>query len=255
MATVEKNKCKKLICEIEETEFYKNSCGLIALSSDMVIETEFHAYLEPEEMSIFVNRIEFLSLSPNDLLALESSIPTAASLIIPDDTLDVIAVGCASAAMAISPRKLSEIIRIKCPNVCVTDPITACLAAFKKLHCTNIGIITPYPDEINYGIEKFFVKEGVNITAKASFKLENGSEISRIPPSAIYQAGTEFNKKDIDCLLISCTALRSQSILQDLEKEIEVPVISSTQALAWHSKKLVGVLQGHMQHGALMRTN
>jgi len=44
---------------------------------------------------------------------------------------------------------------------------------------------------------------------------------------------------DADALFISCTALRSALVVEELEQKLEKPVVTSNQALVWHSLQLM----------------
>ncbi|MCF1449847.1 hypothetical protein FS815_23955 [Agrobacterium vitis] len=212
---------KHLPCEVHPVPYYRTSCALIALSTDIVIENEFR------------------SLSRDDLLALRSSISEAARIVISQDPLDVVAVGCAAAAMAIGPDELHRLVREARPGVKVTDPVSACLAVFASKSITKIAIVTPYPDDVNEGIERFYEQHGIKIVAKASFKRPGGEDISRIDPQSILEAATEIGTaSEAECVLLSCTALRSRGILREAGITLEKPVFSSNSALAWHVRQL-----------------
>lgn len=230
---------KTIPCEVDPAPYYKKSCALVALSTDIVIENEVRDLLSGSAVSLFVDRIEFRSLAREDLLALQSSIAQAARLIISQDRLDVVAVGCAAAAMAIGPSELHALVTHARPGTMVTDPVSACLAAFVSKSITKIAIVTPYPDDVNDGIERFYEDHGIKIVAKASFKRPGGDDISRIAPQSILNAAIEVGAaREAECVLLSCTALRSREILSGLERALAKPVFSSNSALARHIQEL-----------------
>ena len=99
--------------------------------------------------------------------------------------------------------------------------------------------MTPYPDDVNGGIERFYEQHGITIVAKASFKRPGGDDISRIAPQSILNAAKEVGAaRQAECVLISCTALRSREILSAAERVIAKPVFSSNSALARHIQEL-----------------
>ena len=215
-------------------------CGLIELSSDITIAREVRDYLTPYGVELHTNRIEFLSFAREDMENLKNDIPEAVEIILPGEALDVVAIGCASGAIAIGPEYLGRIVNEARPDVAVTDPVTACLAAFASLDVKKTGILTPYPDSMNTLIADFFQSRGVSIGSCGSFKCEDGDEIARIDPESIVKAGLSLVENDTDCLLISCTALRSAAVIGRLQQEAGIPVFSSNQALAWHILRLAG---------------
>jgi len=72
-------------------------------------------------------------ITPETLRAMEARLVDAASLILPDLPLDVVAFGCTSASMVIGEERVFERIRKARPGVACTTPITAAFAAFEAL--------------------------------------------------------------------------------------------------------------------------
>ena len=65
--------------------------------------------------------------------------------------------------------------------------------------------------------------------------------VAHISPQSTYDAVLALAAKDgIDALFLSCTNLRTLDIIEKLEAETGLPVLSSNQVLAWHMAKLSG---------------
>ena len=60
-----------------------------------------------------------------------------------------------------------------------------------------------------------------------------------ISPADIKEAAVSLCHSDADLVFISCTALRASLVIEEIEKAIGKPVVSSNQALVWHTLKLV----------------
>jgi maleate isomerase len=56
---------------------------------------------------------------------------------------------------------------------------------------------------------------------------------------------------DVDCVFVSCTAVRLVEAAADVEKEVGLPVTSSNHAMAWHALRLAGVEDSLPQFGKL----
>ena len=56
-----------------------------------------------------------------------------------------------------------------------------------------------------------------------------------------------------EALFISCTGLRTSGLIDDLEKRLGRPVVTSNQALSWASLRAAGVADRVMGQGRLMR--
>ena len=57
--------------------------------------------------------------------------------------------------------------------------------------------------------------------------------MARIAPASI-KAAARAAAKGAQAVFLSCTNLRTLDIIDDLEAELGLPVISSNQVLAWH---------------------
>ncbi|WP_162268455.1 hypothetical protein [Bradyrhizobium manausense] len=75
-------------------------------------------------------------------------------------------------------------------------------------------------------------------------------EVSR---EAIFKASKELIRDRIpDALFVSCTAVRIVPYIEELEREIGIPVISSSQAMAWDALRLAGYSRSIEGYGQLL---
>ena len=58
-----------------------------------------------------------------------------------------------------------------------------------------------------------------------------------------------------DALFVSCTALPVLNIIDKLEKKLNIPVLSSNQALIWDSLETIGKNNGVLGFGKLFNVN
>ena len=86
----------------------------------------------------------------------------------------------------------------------------------------------------------------------AGFGFENDTVMSYISPVDIKDAAVSLCHPEADLVLISCTSLRASLVIDEIEKAIGKPVVSSNQALAWHSLKLVNYPKPIKGFGVLM---
>lgn len=229
--------------------------GLITLSNDLSIEPEINTFLPDEGVALYANRIPFPdSTTVETLRSMEADIAQTAALINPGETLDVVIFGCTSGTMSIGDDVVRTRILEAKPDVETTDPITAGLAGLRHLGCKRIAVLTPYADDVNDVVAEFIGGKGWDIGVRGSFKRVSAGEMSRVSPESIYEAGYALGQHDVDGLFISCTALRASPILERLETDLGKPVVSSNQALAWHSMRLAGCEDKVTGYGQLLRS-
>jgi len=210
-------------CTLDNGPAANASIGLIALASDIVIEPELHAFLPHAGIGLYTNRIPMPKVVTVDTLRqMGDSITAVTTGLVPDDHLDVIIYGCTSGSMTIGPEQIAAKIRAARPDVAVTDPITAGLKGLRAQDCQRIALLTPYVDEVNQVVEQYIRGQGFELGAMGSFNQAGDPEISRVPPQAIYDAALALGQaSEIDGIFLSCTALRTSSIIQPLEDALD----------------------------------
>ena len=76
--------------------------------------------------------------------------------------------------------------------------------------------------------------------------------MQKVAPEAIYEAAIAIDRPDADAVLVSCTALRTSSVIDRIEQHLGKPVVTSNQALAWHALRLAGYAEPRKGLGRLM---
>ena len=221
--------------------------GLIALSTDFTIEQDFRKICHSLPVDIFVNRIPFNNpLNHENYLKMANHIPEVCDQILPGQNIDVIAYGCTSGTIAIGEKEIINQIRKSKPNTLVTTPITAALKAFKKLKFQKIAVLTPYPKDVNLTVFNYLKNFNIEIESFSSFNLNYDSEIAQVSLKSLKDQISKINFNNIDGLFVSCTALKIVDILEDIENDFKINVISSNQALIWDSLKLSNIKENQI---------
>ena len=118
--------------------------GLIALSSDYMIEKDFISVIKDKKIDFFVNRIEtFNPLTSENLIKMSEKITEVTKDILPDEKIDCVAYGCTSGSIAVGYNSIEEKIKKAKPNTSVTTPSTAAVNALKKLDIKKNYFISP----------------------------------------------------------------------------------------------------------------
>ena len=101
------------------------------------------------------------------------------------------------------------------------------MAAFETLKAKRISILTPYLESVNYEMADFFKSKGLDVLNIAGFGFENDTIMTYIQPADIESAALSICDPDADLIFISCTALRASLVLDEIEKKLGKPAISS----------------------------
>ena len=228
--------------------------GLIQLSNGHTCELEMREMMPGDDVVVYVNRIRSEDVNTLDTLrAMEEDMARAASLILPAGRLDVMAYGCTSGAMAMGEETVVRRIREVRPGIPVTTPITAARQAFEALGVGRVTLLTPYSLETTGAMRDYLVERGTGVLHTATFDVGRDSDINRVEPEAIRDAARGVDRPGADALFICCTALRACRVIEAIEADLEKPVVTSNQALAWHALRLAGYAEPIPGYGRLMR--
>ena len=210
------------ISKLEPKYIKKNNprIGLITLASDFSIEKDFNNIIYGRDIDLYSNRIRSYNPLTNETLKkMADDITDVTKEILPDQKLDCVAYGCTSGTIAAGYKSIYEKVNLAKPNTKVTTPITSAINALKKLKINKISIFTPYTDEINQSVIKYFEEGNIEISELSYFDIASDLDIGRVDPDHLYEV---LNKQDVsksDALFVSCTALPVLSIINDLEKK------------------------------------
>lgn len=120
-----------------------------------------------------------------------------------------------------------------------TSPAHAGVAALRQLNAKRIALISPYELALHRSFPPFFRENGFEITADGTFATSSGTDNNELSLESIFTAAKELvHDNSPDALFMSCTAMPIVPHIDALEREIGIPVISSTQAMAWDALRL-----------------
>ena len=227
--------------------------GLIALATDFNSEQDLRRMF-PDGVEVFTNRV--LNANPvtlQNLRNMAADISRAAAGILPGFNLDAMIYGCTSGTVANGAKKIEQLVHQSCPGIPVTNPVSAALAAFAHFGAKRISILTPYTEEVNLEMATYFENHGIEVINIAGFGYDSDIDMTGIPPQEIARAAGKVCDDGADLLFISCTAIRASLVIETIERTIKKPVVTSNQALVWHSLKLIGYAQGIDGYGSLFQ--
>ena len=228
--------------------------GLITLSTDLTMESDFYAISRDLPIDVFVNRIKnYNPLTKENLLKMYDQLESVTKDILPNEKINTIAYGCTSGTIAIGKEKIKEKIQIAKPGCYVTTPITSAIKAFNKMKIKKIAVFTPYPDSVNKTVFEYFSKEKIEVLSFSSFNLDSDVEIGKVDPNYLLEVLTKMETDNAEGLFVSCTALPVLKILDKVEARIKKTVLSSNQTLIWDSIRSVGYNSPIHGYGKLFR--
>jgi len=218
----------------------KATLGLVVLQADETIEQDFRRLFPDRDVAIYISRIASgEALSTDTIAAMENDLPQSARLFPKTARFDAVGYGCTSGTTLIGADAVAAMIRQGVQTPIVTDPLTAALAALRALNVTHLGLVTPYVTSIAAPVREAFVTAGFTVGETLTFNEKVEARVARIAPASIKAAARQA-AQGAQAVFLSCTNLRTLNIIDDLEAELGLPVLSSNQVLAWHMGQLTG---------------
>jgi len=217
--------------------------GLVVLATDYTIEHEFRKIITLPGVDVYAARIRNSpSITPASLAAMEPMLTATADLILPGDTLDVLAFGCTSASMVLGEAVISARLKAAKPEARTTNPVSAAFAAFDTLGAKRIAVLTPYRRDVNEIVRDYFVKHGYQVPVFGSFNEEHDPTAAAIDAQSLRNAVEVIIKgREVDAVFVSCTSIRLVEAVAAIETDCGIPTTSSNHAMAWHCLRLAGI--------------
>ena len=127
--------------------------------------------------------------------------------------------------------------------------IGACIEAMQFLGMRRVAMITPFDDAMHEKLIRYVSQAGIQVLAAHSIRLPDADDIARhydvstVPLSVPYHAAKTlfWATAGADGIWITWAVMFSLAAIQPLEQDLEVPVVTSMQAMAWAGFRLAGV--------------
>ena len=126
----------------------------------------------------------------------------------------------------------------------------------RRLGLRKIAAATAYADELNQRLRAFLEEADFQVLAVEGLRQRYNWDIARMPPAAAYTLTKEVARKvkDADGILICSGALRTFEVIDMLERDLGLPVVTSNQAGLWAGLRLGGVRETVRGFGSLLTT-
>ena len=234
--------------------------GLVVLQADETLEQDFRRLFTDRDIAIYVSRIPSGdALSQDTIAAMKGDLEASARLFPRAAQFDVVGYGCTSGTTLIGADAVAALVGQGVPTAHVTDPLTAAIAGLDALNINKLGLVTPYVESISSPVRKAFISAGFEICETLTFNEEIEARVARISPDSIKAAARQA-AQGAEAVFLSCTNLRTLDIIDELEAELGIPVLSSNQVLAWHMAQLTRAplapdAAGRLSQGCVLGTS
>jgi maleate isomerase len=226
------------------------SIGLIIPSGNRLTEPQFNAYVPPG-VGVHVTRLRMTGKFRKPLSELKRPLTEAAEAI-SDIEPGMIVFHCTANSMESGlahEKALVDIIEQAsgCPTITTAQALTH---AFNQSGIKKLVLISPYVKATNQLEVSYLTETGFTVLHEVGLGLEPHA-YSKVTPQEWRSIVKENTRTDADGYFLSCTNTRMIEAIEDLEKDLDKPVINSNQATIWACLKKLGIPHTNKRLGRL----
>jgi maleate isomerase len=237
----------------DQGRHHRAKIGYVLLATEQTIPDDIYR-LRPDGVGVHFARVPIPnSITSETLAALASQLATSAATLLLDGSLQVVCYACTSGSVVIGEERAFAELRRGAPTAQPTSLITGVIRALRALGARRLVVATPYLDEINDREARYLEGAGFDVLDIQGLNLQRDSDMVRVAPKYIAEFAASLDRPEAEAVFVSCGALRSLEIVDDLERRLGKPVVVSNQAMAWDTFRLAGITDRIFGYGALLR--
>ena len=226
--------------------------GLIIPSSNTTMEAEFWR-MASGWATVHTARMRLEKITINELEEMEEQMLEAA-IRLADAEVNVIGYGCTSGSLLKGKDHGGEIERKITEKTGISAVATAkaVIEALGELQIKKLCVATPYIEEINELEKSFLEQNEIEVLRIKGLGIAQNREVGSKDPSVAYELAKEVFMPEAQGIFISCTNFRTAEMIDRLEKELGLPVISSNTATLWAMMRKAGAKRKPKGYGRLL---
>jgi maleate isomerase len=226
----------------DDGPFPRARIGFVCVANAGITEGDMMR-MRPEGVGLSFTRVPMgTACTIENLAAMEHELELALSGFMPArNDLDVICYNCTSGSFVVGEEVIRRKIENRATKVLGTTLLTGVVQALRCLGITRVSLATAYTDDINKLEHDYFERAGFAIPRVSGLGLTTDMEMNKVSPDYLREFAISLDCPDAEAIFLSCGALRSLDILEEVEGVVGKPVICSNQASFWHCLRLVGI--------------
>lgn len=228
--------------------------GLINISSCVNLEPELYA-MAPDGVAILTGRASLPKTTPEELQKLAEKAKDVAGELASAKP-DIIVFACTGGSFIKGrgyDEEVSAMLSEAAGGIPVLTTATALLKALETLKVNKISFGSPYIQSVNERAKNYFTANGYDVRKIKGLGLDTDYDIGLQSMETICDLARTVNTPDAEAVILSCTNLKTAPILDQLEAELQKPVISANQATLWCALRMIGIQDQIPQLGQLMK--
>jgi maleate isomerase len=214
--------------------------GLIIPSSNRMVEQEMTPAF-PGGVQAHVTRLRMTGPNRGPLDAVLPRVEEASRALV-DARCEVVAFHCTANSMQEGrggeERILAALAGAGARHA--TTTATAVRRAFEALGGRRIVLVTPYDQATTDHEAEFLSAAGFEVLHAVGFALAGSDAYCAAPPAYWKERVLEGARSDADVYFLSCANISTFSVIDELERALGRPVVTSNQVVLWDALQQVG---------------
>jgi maleate isomerase len=227
--------------------------GLLVPSSNSTVEVEFYRAL-PADVSLHVARLPITQVNPESIAGMVDPLETESKKLA-SANVDVIVLGAAAPSFLKGmgyDRQMAQRIA-QATGKPATTASTALLQSLAALGAKRVALGTAYSTKVNDIAIAFLRANGIEVVKTECLGYEDNLDIGRLDVQSAYDLGRRIACPETQAIAFLCTNWQSMAIIDRLERDTGLPVLSSTQFSVWAALKSIGYPGRVEGYGRLLR--
>jgi maleate isomerase len=228
--------------------------GLIIPSSNRMVEQEMTGFF-PDDVVAHVTRLRMTGGHRKTLADLLPDVEAAAAALA-DARCDAIVFHCTANSMSEGSdgeeRLLAALRRAGAGKALTTS--TAITGALRALNATSVALVTPYDQKVTDKEARFLAGYGFATPFSKGWALAGSDAYCGTPPGVWLERMLETRSANADAVFLSCANVQGIAIIDQVEAQLGVPMITSNQAVIFESLRQIGWTGHKLPPGQVFET-
>lgn len=215
--------------------------GLIVPSSNRMAEPHASRYTP----ATAVPHVTRLRMTGSHFMPLDALLPKVAeaAVLLADAKCDPVVFHCTANSMAeglAGERRIAETIA-NATGGKATTTAAATMAAFGSLDVKRIVLVSPYTRKNHEHELEFMEEAGIEIVGERNLGLPGSDAYCGMPANDWIETVKAMENDRADAYFLSCANIQAIDVVEELEKLLERPVLTSNQLVIWQALRLAGI--------------
>jgi maleate isomerase len=126
-------------------------------------------------------------------------------------------------------------------GVAATSSVLAMAELLRGAGLTRLGLVSPYIERVQQKIGETLAGEGFAVVAERHLGLSENFAFAEVTPREIEAMIRATAEAAPQAILVMCTNLRAASLVEGLERELDIPILDSVATAVWGGLRVAGV--------------